>query len=42
MTADYSILSRNADAQNRNQNIFLGGKTADMPEKKLKTLLYMV
>ena len=29
-------------AQNRNKNIFLGGKTTGMQEKKLKTLLCMV
>ena len=42
MTADSSILSRNADGQNRNKKFFLGGKTIDMQEKKLKTLLCMV
>ena len=29
-------------AQNRNNKFFLGGKTTDMEEKKLKTLLCMV
>ena len=42
MTADSSILSRNADGPKSEQKIFFRWKTTDMQEKKLKTLLCMV
>ena len=38
MAADSSILGRNADGPKSELKTFLlGGKTTDMPEKKLKT-----